>query len=401
MTQSVPKLHPVETTASLRLVDSIEGFQALQKDWDALYDKCERNSVFSSWDWAFTWWEVFKDQFERELFILCLYQEDELVGIAPFQICKHFLKSWVQGKTLHFIGNGEAYQDSVVSEFQDFIVLPEMESKMVSLVTEYLIEHRNKWNFADFEFILKDALISQCFDTANAVSKKIARTKIEYGVRFTIPNIKSFEQYQEKLGSRWRKMFTKRSNKLARAGKVRTESTETLDSIKPALEELANMNCQRWRGKTGECIFDSTRFVEFHQKIMARLIPKNRAAIKTLYLDNEAMASYYTFRDKGRIHYYQSGFHAKYANRYSPLFLLVCNEIGDSIKNNQLFDFMFADDANSYKKEQYACEHESMYRLCWTPQPIRLSLFTKIKKLKNNAQQIKEKLVRLKAKKLK
>ncbi len=404
MTQNAPNLSPIRTqTSSLRLVNSIEDFKSLQADWDNLYDKCDRNSVFSSWDWVFTWWEVFKDQFERELFILCLYQGDALVGIAPFQICKgSFPKSLVQGKTLQFIGNGEAYEDSIVSEFQDFIVLPELEAEMVSLVSKYLVQHSNKWNFADFEFILKDALILQCFSDGDKENNKeqshIARQKIEYGVRFSIPKMESYEEYQAQMGSRWRKMLGRKSRKLARDGEVRTESTETLDSIKPTLEQLGDMNCYRWKERTGSCIFDSTRFVEFHQKIIARLLPKNRAVIKTLYLDDDALASYYTFSDKGRIHYYQSGFHAQHANKYSPLFLLICNEIGESIKNNQMFDFMFADDANSYKKDQYCCEYESMYRLRWTSQPIRFSVYSGAKKIQNNVQDIKNKITELKAK---
>ncbi len=398
MTQNAPNLQSLDANAlSLRVVDSFDEFKFLQKTWDELYDKCDRSSVFCSWDWMFTWWEVFKDQFERELFILCLYKGEQLVGLAPFQICKRFPKALVQGKTLQFIGNGEAYEDSIISEFQDFIVLPEMEVEMVSTVSEYLIENTHKWNFADFEFLLKDALILKCFSDIDSQkeSKKIARYKMEYGIRFTIPKMESFEQYQEQMRRRWRKMYGQKGRKLARDGAVTTESTETLESIKPALTQLADMNCYRWRERTGSCIFDSSRFIEFHEKVMARLVPKNRAVIKTLYLDDEALASYYTFMDKDRIHYYQSGFHREHANKYSPLFILVCNEIGEAIKNNKMFDFMFADDANSYKKDQYSCDHESMYRLRWTPQPMRLSLFHGAKAVQNSGLQFKDALTSL------
>ena len=394
MTQNAPNILSLEShKLSIQLVDSIESFHALQSDWDALYDQCDRSSVFSSWDWMFTWWEIFKDQFDRELFILTLYQGNELVGVAPFQICTPPLpKSLIQGKTLQFIGNGEAFDDSIVSEFQDLIVLPEFESVLINSVSEYLVEHSSKWSFADFEFLLKDALILQCFDGEDNHISKVDRYKMEYGVRFSIPKMDSFEYYQEQMGKRWSKMLTKKGSKLYREGEVTTIATESLESIKPALEQLAEMNCYRWRERTGSCIFDSDRFVAFHQKIMARLIPKNRAVIKTLHLNDEALASYYTFMDKGRIHYYQSGFHAKYGNRYSPLFLLVCNEIGESIKNNQMFDFMFADDANSYKKEQYLCEHEPMYRLRWSTQKFRLPLFHSAKAAQNTVISIKEKI---------
>ena len=149
-----------------------------------------------------------------------------------------------------------------------------------------------------------------------------------------------------------------------------------------SLALLADLHCSRWKAKTGSCIFESSRFYEFHQKILKRLLPQNKAWIRTLKLEGEALASYYVFTDKNRIHYYQSGFSSKYANKYSPLFLLVCNEVGSAIEAKKQFDFMYADSLGSYKKEQYATETEDMYRLKWTPQAFRFKLFALSKAIK-------------------
>lgn len=116
---------------------------------------------------------------------------------------------------------------------------------------------------------------------------------------------------------------------------------------------------------------------------MRRLLPKKKVFIKTLYRDDEALACYYCFTDNKQIHYYQSGFFSRHANRYSPLFLLVCTEIGEAIKSNMKFDFMYSDEANSYKKEQYAAEYESMYRLRWSTQWYRFYLFCGAKAIQN------------------
>ena len=53
------------------------------------------------------------------------------------------------------------------------------------------------------------------------------------------------------MGSRWKKMLTRKGNKLARDGEVTTLATETLESINSALDQLAEMNCTRWRERTG------------------------------------------------------------------------------------------------------------------------------------------------------
>lgn len=365
----------------LKLIDSFSEFKTLQDDWNDLYDKSDHCTVFSSWDWMFTWWEVFHDQFTRQLFILCLYDKDKLVGIAPFQIDKSYPRSLIQGKTLRFIGSGDAYEDRIVSQFQDFIVLPDMGSVFIKRVSEYLTTHKAKWDFADFEFLLDDALIMRCFMNSDDV---ISRSIEDYGVRFLVQDVESFDDFQRKMGKRWRKMFTKKSRILSRDGKVSTKSIDTKESIDTALKLLADMNCSRWKEKAESCVFESTRFYDFHQKILHRLVPQGKASIKTLALEGEPLAAYYIFEDKEQVHYYQSGFYSKYANRYSPLFLLVCNEIGEAINTNKVFDFMYDDSSQSYKKEQYAASHENMYRLKWTPQPLRLTLFNCAKNIKTN-----------------
>jgi len=363
----------------LKLVDSFNGFKALQDDWNDLYQKSAHCTVFSSWDWMFTWWEVFHDQFTRQLFILCLYDKDELVGIAPFQIDKSYPRSIIQGKTLRFIGSGDAYEDRIVSQFQDFIVSPRVETIFIKQVSQYLTTHKAKWDFADFEFLLIDALILQCFVNSDDV---ISRSTYDYGVRFLVRDIESFECFQSKMGKRWRKMFTKKSRILSRDGKVSIKSVNTKESIDASLKLLADMNCSRWKKKGESCVFESTRFYDFHQKILHRLVPQGKASIKTLALGGEPLAAYYIFEDKEQVHYYQSGFYSEYANRYSPLFLLVCNEIGEAIKTNKVFDFMYDDSVQSYKKEQYAASHVKMCRLKWTPQALRLTMFNGAKNIK-------------------
>jgi len=368
------------TPTDLRLVNSTDEFKSLQHEWDTLYEKCQQSTIFSSWDWMFSWWEIYGDLINSKLTILCLYKDNKIVGIAPFQILNIFPKSLVQGKTLCFLGTGEKKCDGVVSQFIDFIVEPELEIEMVEKVSEYLLKNKQLWDFADFEFLLEDALIFKCFNSAKS---KISRKKINYGVRFSVPEMESFEDYQSQLGNRWRKMFAKKSRTLEKDGEIRIESTQTVESIEPAFKLLAEMHNARWNDRSNHSIFHSPHFCSFHLKVMRRLLPKKKVFIKTLYKDDEAMACYYCFTDKNQIHYYQSGFFTKYANRYSPLFLLVCSEIGEAIKSKMKFDFMYSDDAESYKKEQYAAEHEPMYRLRWSIKLYRFYLFDGAKFVQN------------------
>jgi len=370
-------------------VDTLEGFKSLEKEWNTLYEKSEQATIFSSWDWMFTWWEVFHDELSRKLFILCLYENDTLIGIAPFHIYTHYPKALIQGRTLQFISSGNKNEEKVTSEFLDLIAQAGKEELLIGAVSDYLTEHKKRWDFADFEYLLEDALVFQCFKN----SKKVATKTMQDGVRFFISPKESFEAYKAQMGSRWRKMYDKKRRVLERDGEVKVVSTKPEESPEKALSQLADMHCERIRDKIGYCAFDSEKFSRFHHKILKRLHPKNKALIKTVYLDDKELAIYYVFTDKGQWHYYQSGFHSAYANRYSPLFLLICNEIGEVVTQKMRFDFMYEPSEDSYKKEQYAAEHETMYRLYWSPVPLRFYIFNTAKLLQEQSLSLKERLL--------
>lgn len=359
-------------TLDTRLVTTLDSFLDLKDEWNRLYEKSDVATVFSSWEWMYTWWEVYQDQCQRKLYILCFYKNNKLVGIAPFQIDKFYPQAFIQGRTLRFIGLGDLRDDRIVSQYLDILAISDYEDEVVTAVSNYLVAHKRDWDFADLEYLLEDALVLKCFSSG---CHGITHEQTEYGVRFTVPQMENFDDYLAAMGKRWRKMYTKKDRLLKRDGNVDITITDTVESIDRSFQQLSEMHYSRWKDRVDHCIFESQHFNSFHKKVLKRLLPEKKAFIKTLSLNGEALASYYFFTDKGQIHYYQSGFHSKYANKYSPLFLLVCKEVEQSIENKQLFDFMYTDSADSYKHSQYNAQAEKMYRLRWTSSPIRMFVF--------------------------
>lgn len=371
----------------IELINTDNAFELLKDDWNGLLSECKHCKIFSSWEWMHTWWQVYKQNNSQVLYILCAYDESDenkLVGIAPFYIVKKYPLSFISGKVLHFIGNGEQNNDKVISQYNDFIVQPELEAPVCESILVYLQDNKKDWDFANFPFLLKDTLVHECFinDSSN-----YHYLNDHYGFRSIIPKTENFDSYLETLPKRWAKTYKKKNHLLERDGEVTITTTDTTESVDDALKLLAHMHEERWKKAhwqdSEHCIFDSVRFYKFHQELLKKLAPLNKAYIKTLYLDGKPLASYYAFSDKGEVHYYQSGFYSEHANRYSPLFLLVCKEIGLTNTNNKLFDFMFTDTDQSYKQVQYAAESEKMYQLMVTRNKSRLRFFLTLRAMKH------------------
>lgn len=361
-----------------RLVSSPLEFAALEDSWNRLYDLVDTATLFSSWDWLYTWWEVYAECDLRDLFILCFYEEGgELVGIAPFQIERKYPHTYIQGRTLRFLASGECLRDNVATPFVDLLILPEYEGAVIENLESALQSNKKRWDFAEFDFLLEDALIFRCFKNTSAVFKQCYSN----GFRYEVPTVADQDAYIETLARRWKKDFNKKDRVLNKAGNltIRQSSLENLDE---SMELLQAMHRDRWQSRASFLVFESAHFDKFHRKILAKLIPQNKAYIKTLYLDDEPLSCYYAFEDKNQIHYYQSAFYSKNANRFMPLFYLVCKEIGKAMEQGKRYDFMFDDNPNSYKKNQYAADGKPMYRLVLTPSRYRLTVFNLYKKYK-------------------
>lgn len=372
---------------TIRLVSCPNQFERLEASWNELYEATTQATVFLSWDWLYTWWRTYSVCDARDLFIFCFYDESTLVGIAPFQIERKYPHTYIQGRTLRFLASGERLEDSIATPFLDLLAHDDYQEQVVSATETAISTHQGRWDFAEFDFLLEDSLIFRCFTHA---SSQVKQQIYPYGYRYTVPKAENQQAYLDTLARRWQKDYRKKNRLFHKDGVLDIKTVE-LDSIDAAVDLLKDMHHDRWFGRADFLIFESEKFNQFHREILRRLLPLGKAYIRTLYLNDCPMSSYYAFEDKGQVHYYQSAFYQENANRYMPLFYLVCNEIGTALEQGKQFDFMFDDSHESYKSHQYAAKASPMYRLVWTRSRYRLSVFNLYKAYKRVRSKAKNK----------
>src|SRR5947209_17193685 len=87
----------------LTVVESRSGgaITALRTEWNALLDRCERATVFQTWEWNQAWWRAFGRG--KRLRLLEVRDGGELVGLAPLYISQHLGTPLLR---LAFVGTG-------------------------------------------------------------------------------------------------------------------------------------------------------------------------------------------------------------------------------------------------------------------------------------------------------
>ena len=361
-----------KSSIEVSCITNIDQFRMLKAEWNDLNNQSKKGTIFSSWEWLFTWWDTYQKDALRELYILTFRENEQLHGIAPFQILNYPKKQFPCSKQLILLGTGETDGGLVLSEYLDLIITPGKESEVISAFTSTLLQEQRHWQGALFKQLLPDSYLSLLF----AGQRLSIATKVhDNGFRTLIDLPETYKEYLMSLRKK------KRNNITRMLTRLESEQEFTIDSIRTGLDpdtaitELADLNRER-RGQLEQpSAFHQPNFEAFHRAVIKLLLPLNRVELRILRIDGKAVAGLYSLIDGDTMHAYQSGFEAELGHRYSLLTMMITSEISNCIDNPDLkrFNFMFSADENSYKL-RYSAYTEPMQDISYFPRNLRTNL---------------------------
>jgi len=359
-------------SAEITCITTTEEFQALQAEWNALNDLSEKGTIFSSWEWLFSWWEIYQNDAIRELYILSYRENGKLHGIAPFQVLDYPKKQFPCSKQLIFLGTGETDGGLVLTEYLDLLVTPGKETEVINAFSNELMQEQRHWQGALFKQLIESSLLGSLF----AGQKLSINTKVEpNGFRTLIDLPETYKDYLMSLKKK------KRNNITRMLTRLEAEQDYTIDSIRTGLDidiamtELADLNRKR-RGQLEQpSAFHQPNFEAFHRIVVKRLLPLHKVELRILRIEGKAVAGLYSLIDGDTMHAYQSGFEAELGHRYSLLTMMITSEISNCIDHPDLkrFNFMYSADENSYKL-RYSAYTEPMEDISYFPRNMRTFL---------------------------
>ena len=114
----------------IALHESWDDLRNLRADWNRLLAESYSDTIFLTWEWCEAWWNANRNG--RSLFVLSAWEENELVGMAPFYADKasHWGKAWTR---LRMLGGG-----SGDSDYLDFFTKPGHERQILASFLAFL-----------------------------------------------------------------------------------------------------------------------------------------------------------------------------------------------------------------------------------------------------------------------
>jgi len=283
----------------VRHISSEEEFAQLQIDWNSLLEKSENHSIFLSWDWLFSWWQIFRNQ--HTLFIVEVHDETgNLLGLGPFYIKQHAF-----GK-LRILTN-LASDSLVASEFLDLIVIPEKRREIKQKIIQYLLRKRSWWDLC---------VLSDLAETSSTLSivKEITREqnyrlKIEEKETcFSINLPEDYDSYFNHLGRRLRRNIRNYRRRLFDQFDCKFEKVTTTEKIDGIIETLFELHLKRREKLATFSPFQDERFCDFHKIVAARFSEHGNVECYILKKQRETIAIFYFFKYKNVYFLYQGGF---------------------------------------------------------------------------------------------
>jgi CelD/BcsL family acetyltransferase involved in cellulose biosynthesis len=289
---------------TIEKVTTREQMQRLEKEWNSLLACSSSNSITLTHQWLSTWWDVFSDS--RELFILLVRDERELIGIAPLlrRTVQHY--GLLEYRRLEFLASGEDEADEICSEYLDFILRRGREREALEAIMRQIGEEEREWD----EMLLTDVrgeseslahLSSLC--GLIGIKEHLVRNQTS----IYVPLTDSWETFVKALGAGFRKKIERDRKAMAASGRE-LRIIESEEGFDEQFDILVKLHQARWTARGEPGVFASQKFTRFHRLLAPKLLSKGWLKLFVLMLGGEPVAALYAFTYNNSMQHYQGGF---------------------------------------------------------------------------------------------
>jgi CelD/BcsL family acetyltransferase involved in cellulose biosynthesis len=336
-------------------VNNLNDFASLKDTWNDLLQR-SNHTVFSTWEWLFTWWRHFGNN--RRLIILLAEEDNKLIGIAPLMYSVHSMFGLRQGK-IEFVGTGSAMNTGLIIEdehivngndlvnYADFIIEKGRED-CLPLFFDYVQNLQEKWSCAELVNIPEDQIVLSHLSQVSDNIKPMHKCQ-----HSLLPSSK--ENLLRKIKYKDRKEIRRYLRRIEKYGfKTELVDCSNAPSISSGMKDLFEINQKRWNAKGLPGAFSDSRLRSFCLNIADSFSQHGWLGLYCLKFSGKTVASLFGFKYKGKYYAYKTGMDPAYSrfNVGNFLFLKVMEEC---IKEGLLeFDFMWGEDP--YKRQFATCE---------------------------------------------
>ena len=350
------------TKIRVRRISKTEEFQNLKKSWDALLAQNHRQSGFITWEWLFSWWEIYGQ--EDQLWLITAWQGEELVGLIPLVHHDENLKGF-RFRTLQSLGSPQRDISG--------ILVKNMEGKILSTMAEYLVEQKDQWDMVVFAYYTQNdpALIALKLTFQNAGFAGIDK----FSEQFYLQLEGDWDSFRATLSKNFRKNLRRATRNAQEKGMVSLKHFKGKEANWHVFQKIIALN----EYSNFPIIYNSLKEQEFNKNLLKNMQKKAIFDIFLLYIEDRLVAYEYGFTHSQRYESWRAGYDTRYDPKVSSGKLLAQMSIEKSFElGYQEVDFLRGDEpyklgwrpsARKYTKARFIKKNNfpALYLFIWLP----------------------------------
>jgi CelD/BcsL family acetyltransferase involved in cellulose biosynthesis len=281
---------------------SEDEFSGMRGEWNHLLEKSAANEVFLSWEWMYSWWDVFKRPSRKLLILLGKNSSGKIIGIAPFYV--DIGKGYGLGKKriLRFCSSLETYPDHL-----DLIYEKDYGEDFLKAIFRYLNELRNEWEVIKLDGVREDSLVREYFVVSRPgehdfIVECLPGSRCPY-----IRMDQSFKEYLNAFSAKKRQTLLRKRRILIEKEHAVYKTLDQIDEVDHYFEMLWNLHAERSTRKGITTTFCGERIYDFHKKFISMLLDHEKVVMAFIFIDLLPLAAYYCLRHNKKFYYYQAG----------------------------------------------------------------------------------------------
>lgn len=311
----------------------------IRATWDTLCDRSPQGSFFLTADWVEAWLEVYGPSLNPEF--LLFQSAGETVG-ACFLVRSTMWRKYIRFRRVHVNSGALELDDNTAIEYNALLSLEGHEESVGESLAEYLAQC--KWD----ELVMEGLHTSVARHIRQLGGMERVRRPAQY---VDLQRIREAGGgYDAALSSNTRQQIRRSIKLYEQTGAIRYHEAATAEEALAELKVLAELHQAAWtdRGKPG--VFSSAVFVDFHEKLVRKALPKGRVRVIVIRAGETPIAALYNFVYRGRVYFYQSGFAYAEDNKLKPGMVAHYLAIQESLKDPTIREYDFLAGEQRYKK---------------------------------------------------
>lgn len=323
---------------SVTLTHDADSLNALRPEWEGLLESSPADSIFLTWEWLATWWEVYQPG--RQLWLLLARDsEGRLVGAAPLMLCQRSAGP-LHWRELLFLSAQEGLGDP---DHMDFPIASGWAEPVIRGFWRELASRGGEWDVLNLTSLRSDSPVPAY---ASELGVEAAQETGEVCPYILLPQ--SWEAYsKETLSQDHRRGIRRYGRRLEQeigdqSAYCEVTSEAELDQM---LDTLIAFRRQYARLNHLPDFFGTPQAVTFHKKLAKQFFERGWLHAHYLTIGGQMAAWVYDFKYKGVAYGYQTGYDPQWAH-YSPGRLIIAYSIRQAIEQGLYkYDMLRGDEA--------------------------------------------------------